>query len=88
MAVHLPYPFDGHVRPGPADHADVVLWYLQIVVIVAAHVVAVLLAHRHLVRQAQESVAARRSEWPWLAAMVGYTMVSLWLLAQPLVAEH
>jgi hypothetical protein len=31
--------------------------------------------------------AARRSEWPWIVAMVGYTMTSLWLLAQPLVQE-
>ena len=27
------------------------------------------------------------SEWPWIVAMVGYTMTSLWLLAQPLVQE-
>jgi hypothetical protein len=30
---------------------------------------------------------ARRAEWPWIAAMVGYTMTSLWLLAQPIVRE-
>jgi len=29
----------------------------------------------------------RRAEWPWIAAMVGYTMTSLWLLAQPIVQE-
>jgi hypothetical protein len=28
---------------------------------------------------------ARRAEWPWIVAMVGYTMTSLWLLAQPVV---
>jgi hypothetical protein len=86
--IHLPYPFDATFTPDPRIMPTSLLWYLQIVVIVAAHVVAVLLAHRHLVRQARDAVAARRSEWPWLAAMVGYTMVSLWLLAQPLVAEH
>ena len=61
------------------------LWYVQIVVIVAAHVVAVVLAHRHLGRTATTVALARRSEWPWLAAMVGYTMLSLWLLAQPII---
>jgi hypothetical protein len=30
----------------------------------------------------------RGSEYPWLAAMVAYTMLSLWLIAQPLVKEH
>lgn len=32
--------------------------------------------------------AARRSDYPWLVAMVAYTMLSLWLLAQPLVKER
>ena len=30
---------------------------------------------------------ARTSEYPWLVAMVAYTMLSLWLIAQPLVEE-
>ena len=30
---------------------------------------------------------ARRAEWPWIVAMVGYTMTSLWLLAQPVVQD-
>ncbi len=86
--IHLPYPFDATFTVDPRIMPTSLLWYLQIVVIVGAHVVAVVVAHRHLVRQARDGAAARRSEWPWLAAMVGYTMVSLWLLAQPLVAEH
>ena len=64
-----------------------VVWYFQIVVIILAHIIAVVLAHRYLVIRSEETSLARRAEWPWLVAMVGYTMVSLWLLAQPLVAE-
>ena len=46
-----------------------------------------MLAHRHLAGSAPARREARRSEWPWLVAMVGYTMLSLWLLAQPLVEQ-
>ena len=28
-----------------------------------------------------------QSQYPMLALMVGYTMMSLWILAQPIVAE-
>jgi hypothetical protein len=62
-------------------------WYTAALVIVCVHVAAVIIAHAHLGRSATTLARARRSEWPWLAAMVAYTMVSLWLLAQPLVQE-
>ncbi|MGZ4611581.1 MAG: hypothetical protein ACXV1K_00125 [Kineosporiaceae bacterium] len=85
--LRLPYPFnaDYEVRTGVMPTA--VVWYVQIVVIVAAHVVALVLAHRHLAISAPAQREARRSEWPWLVAMVGYTMLSLWLLAQPLIDQ-
>jgi hypothetical protein len=60
---------------------------VAVAVIVAVHIVAVFLAHRHLVAAGNGQLRARRSEYPWLAAMVAYTMLSLWLLAQPLVQE-
>ena len=52
---------------------------------VIVHMAAVIIAHHHLARQAPEERRARRSEWPWTGAMVGYTMTSLWLLALPIV---
>jgi hypothetical protein len=48
-------------------------------------VLAVVLAHRYLGHRAANEQLAQRSEYPWLVAMVGYTMVSLTLIAQPLV---
>lgn len=81
----LPYPFDDSYVVNTGLLPTAVVWYVQIVVIVVAHVVAVVLAHRHLGRTATTVALARRSEWPWLAAMVGYTMLSLWLLAQPII---
>jgi hypothetical protein len=63
------------------------VWYFEILLIIAVHVAAVVLAHGYLGRAARNEVQARRSEWPWIVAMVAYTMTSLWLLAQPIVQE-
>jgi hypothetical protein len=63
------------------------VWYFEILLIIAVHVAAVFLAHGYLGRTARTVVQGRRAEWPWIAAMVGYTMSSLWLLAQPIVQE-
>lgn len=64
-----------------------VIWYFQIVLIIAVHIAAVVLAHGYLGRVARTESQGKRAEWPWIAAMVGYTMSSLWLLAQPIVEE-
>ena len=50
--LHLPYPFNDDYEVATGVMPTSVVWYVQIVVIVAAHVVAVVLAHRHLARQA------------------------------------
>ncbi len=63
------------------------VWYFQILLIIAVHVIAVVLAHGYLGRTARTQEQGHRAEWPWIAAMVGYTMSSLWLLAQPIVQE-
>ncbi len=60
-------------------------WYVSLVVIVAVHVIAVVIAHRHLARKAEDEKTAFQSELPWLLAMVAYTVFSLYLIAQPLV---
>ena len=64
-----------------------VIWYFQIALIIGVHVAAVILAHGYLGRAARSEAQGKRAEWPWIAAMVGYTMSSLWLLAQPIVSE-
>ncbi len=85
--LHLPYPFNDQYEVATGIMPTSVVWYVQIIVIVLAHIAAVVLAHRHLAVSAPAARQARRSEWPWLVAMVGYTMLSLWLLAQPLVEQ-
>jgi hypothetical protein len=64
-----------------------VVWYFEIALIIGVHIAAVVLAHGYLGRVARTERQGRRAEWPWIAAMVGYTMTSLWLLAQPIVQE-
>jgi hypothetical protein len=61
------------------------IWYFVIALIVGVHIAAVVLAHRYAAHAARSVDRGRRAEWPWICAMVAYTMSSLWLLAQPVV---
>ena len=56
------------------------------VAIVVGHVFAVGVAHFVALRVFETSRAALRSQYPILVLMVGYTMTSLWILSQPIVA--
>jgi hypothetical protein len=60
-------------------------WYTSVVVIVLGHVLAMYLAHRIALDRFGDPRTARRSQYPLAALMVAYTMVSLWILAQPVV---
>jgi hypothetical protein len=82
--IHLQFPFNDTYEVHHAFLPSGFYWYFSLVVIVAVHVYAVVIAHRHLVRIGETRALELRSELPWLAAMVGYTCLSLWLLAQPL----
>ena len=86
--VHLlPAPFNDSYEININLLPSSALWYGEVVLIVLVHIAAVVIAHRYLARSARAVRDARRSEWPWIVAMVGYTMTSLWLLAQPVVQE-
>ena len=84
----LPFPFNDRFEVHAHLLPNGFYWYVSVVVIVFAHIVAVVLAHRQLSARQPDPRIARASEYPWLLVMVGYTMLSLWLLAQPLVIEH
>ncbi|OGA29985.1 MAG: hypothetical protein A3I65_01185 [Betaproteobacteria bacterium RIFCSPLOWO2_02_FULL_68_150] len=71
------------VRIGLVDARAV--WYISIGAIVTGHVVAVYLAHRTALRAYSDRRLALRSQWPMVALMVCYTMISLWIIAQPIV---
>ena len=61
------------------------VWIAAIVCIVIGHVAAVYLAHVTAIRAFAEPTLARRSQYPMLVLMIGYTMISLWILSQPIV---
>jgi len=60
-------------------------WYTAVIAIVAGHVISVYLAHIVAVRTFKDRRRAVRSQYPMLVLMVGYTTLSLWILAQPVV---
>jgi hypothetical protein len=61
------------------------IWYLDVTAIVTGHIIAVWVGHVTAFAVFSEAGAARRSQYPMLVLMVGYTMVSLWIIAQPIV---
>lgn len=60
-------------------------WFMAVASIVLGHIIAVYLAHVIALRNLKEAKAALRSQYAMLALMVGYTVVSLWIIAQPIV---
>ncbi len=64
------------------------IWYLSVVAIVTGHVVAVWVGHVTAFAVFRDGRAASRSQYPMLVLMVTYTMLSLWILAQPIVEPN
>ena len=64
-----------------------VTWLVSVGVIVLGHVIAVYLAHVIALRTMSDRRAALRSQYPMMGLMVGYTIVSLWIIAQPIVEQ-
>jgi hypothetical protein len=61
------------------------VWYLSVGAIVIGHVAAVVLAHRRALRDAPRNAVL--AGLPLVALMIGYTMLSLWIIGQPIVLE-
>jgi hypothetical protein len=74
-----------HFRPDIGIVGARFAWYTSLFAIVVGHVIAVSLAHIIALRNIADPRAAMRSQIPMLVLMVGYTMVSLWIIAQPIV---
>ena len=61
------------------------VWYLSVGAIVIGHIAAVTLAHRRALRDsATRPIVAGL---PLVILMVGYTVLSLWIIAQPITVE-
>ena len=61
------------------------IWYVAVTAIVTGHALAVYIAHVMAMRVFPDRNAALRSQIPMLVLMVAYTMISLWILSQPIV---
>lgn len=61
------------------------VWYLSVVSIVIGHVVAIVLAHRIALRDSPSRPVV--AGLPMVALMIGYTILSLWIIAQPIVVD-
>lgn len=60
------------------------IWILAIFSVVAGHVIAVILAHMRALEIHPSRSTALLSQLPMLMLMIGYTLLSLWILSQPL----
>lgn len=60
-------------------------WWSQVLLIVGGHIVAVITAHYVALAQYPTLSAARRGHAPLVVLMVGYTVLSLWIVSRPIV---
>ncbi|MDX1575824.1 MAG: hypothetical protein R3285_06505 [Kiloniellales bacterium] len=61
------------------------VWWIAVVAVVVGHVYAVYLAHAMALRLYGSGRAALVSQLPLVLLMIAYTMISLWILSQPIV---
>ena len=62
-----------------------VFWWSQVILIVAGHVVAVIAAHYVALDRYETAQTAQRAHVPLVVLMVGYTVLSLWIISRPVV---
>lgn len=61
------------------------VWYASVIAIVGGHIAAIVLAHRNALRDAPDRAIV--AGLPMVALMIGYTVLSLWIIAQPIVVD-
>jgi hypothetical protein len=76
---------DALAQAPPLEIPTSLIWYLSVAAIVLGHVAAIFLSHRIALRDAP--LRPVRAGVPLAALMVGYTVLSLWIIAQPIVEE-
>ena len=63
----------------------VAVWYLSVAAIVGGHIAGIVLAHRLALADAPRRATV--AGLPIVALMIGYTVLSLWIIAAPIVVE-
>tara|TARA_Y100000590_G_scaffold413983_1_gene510385 strand:+ start:1966 stop:3423 length:1458 start_codon:yes stop_codon:yes gene_type:complete len=62
-------------------------WILGLFAIIIGHVIATYAAHIIASKKSESQLDILRTQSPILILMIGYTIVSLWILAQPIVSH-
>ncbi len=62
-----------------------VVWYLSVIAIVGGHIAGIVLAHRLALVDAP--TRATVAGLPMVALMIGYTVLSLWIISEPIVVD-
>jgi hypothetical protein len=83
---HL-WPAVANVTPNLALAQPATVWYAQVVLIVLGAVIAICLAYLRAGERFRVPERALLSQYPMLLLLVGYTMTSLWILAQPVTRQ-
>jgi hypothetical protein len=73
-----------YLDPTAIDTA--LVWFTALVAIVVGHIASLWLAHRESLRR-HDLQSVLRLQIPMALLMVAYTMLSLWILSQPVVAK-
>ncbi len=60
------------------------IWYFQVALVIIGHVFGIAISHRLAYRLFKNRAAALRSQVPMIALMVLFSVLSLWLIAQPM----
>ena len=63
----------------------VAIWYLSVAAIVGGHIAGIVIAHRLALHDAPGRATV--AGLPMVALMVGYTVLSLWIIAAPIVVD-
>ena len=61
------------------------VWWVAMAALIVGHSLSVLLGHRRAIEVFGAARPAARSQWPMMVAMVGLTVLSLWILSQPII---
>ena len=60
------------------------IWYMQVALIIIGHVFGIIITHKHSYQVFETRRAALRSQIPMIALMIMFSVLSLWLVAQPM----
>ena len=62
-------------------------WLTALITIVVGHVIAVYIGHIYALGMYRSQKISVRSQYPMLVLMIGYTVTSIWILAQPVITK-